>query len=67
MMPQLIKTIREKKADEISPVMLLILMAGLAGWIWYGTIKNDWPIILTNSFSLLLNSTMLGLRWKYGK
>ncbi len=66
MMPQLIKTIREKRADEISPFMLLLLMTGLALWVWYGLERKDWPIILTNSFSFILNSTMLALRWKYG-
>jgi len=67
MMPQLIKTIREKKADEISPIMLLLLMTGLALWVLYGSKREDWPLILTNSFSFLLNSAMLILRLKYGR
>jgi MtN3 and saliva related transmembrane protein len=67
MMPQLIKTIREKKAGEISPFMLLLLMSGLAMWVWYGSVRNDWPLIITNSFSFLLNSAMLILRLKYGR
>jgi len=67
MMPQLIKTIREKKADEISPIMLLLLLTGLGLWVLYGWNREDWPLILTNSFSFLLNSTMLILRLKYGR
>jgi MtN3 and saliva related transmembrane protein len=67
MMPQVIKTIREKKAADISPFMLLLLMTGLALWVWYGCVRKDWPLILTNAFSFLLNSAMLILRLKYGR
>ncbi|HRO70952.1 MAG TPA: SemiSWEET family transporter, partial [Chitinophagaceae bacterium] len=44
MLPQLIKIIREKKADDISFVMLLVLIAGLCGWVWYGLLREDYPI-----------------------
>jgi len=65
MMPQVFKTIKTKEAENVSPVMLIILIAGVSLWIVYGCIKKDWPIILTNSFSVLVNSTMLFLRWRY--
>jgi MtN3 and saliva related transmembrane protein len=67
MMPQIFKTIKTKKAEHISPVMLIILIAGVSLWVVYGCIKNDWPIILTNSFSVLVNTCMLFLRWRYKK
>ena len=66
MLPQVIKVIREKKATQVSVVMLLVLITGVGMWIWYGYLKTDWPIILTNGFSLLVNLTMLGLRLRYG-
>ena len=55
LLPQLIKIIRNKKADDISYVMLFILLAGLGGWIWYGFLKTDYPIIITNCFSFIVN------------
>ena len=30
--------------------MLFILLAGIAGWIRYGILIEDYPIIFTNSF-----------------
>ena len=54
MLPQLIKTIREKKAEEISVVMLLVLITGVSLWIVYGVMKDDLPIIATNAVSLAL-------------
>lgn len=59
MMPQLIKVIKEKNAEDISVVMLLVLITGLSLWIWYGILQNELPIILSNSFSVLVNITLL--------
>jgi len=65
MLPQIIKMFKEKKASQVSLFMLLILITGLSGWIWYGFLKEDWPIIVTNIFSLTLNVIMIILRYKY--
>lgn len=59
MIPQLIKVIKEKNAEDISVVMLLVLITGLSLWIWYGILQNELPIILSNSFSVLVNITLL--------
>lgn len=67
LLPQLIKTVKEKKVDEISKGMLIVLMTGVATWVVYGVLRDDMPIIITNSFSLLLNITMLVLRFKYSR
>ncbi|MFL5808741.1 MAG: SemiSWEET family sugar transporter [Flavisolibacter sp.] len=67
LLPQLIKTIKEKKADEISKGMLVLLMTGVATWIVYGFLRDDLPIIATNGFSLLLNIIMMFMRIKYSR
>jgi MtN3 and saliva related transmembrane protein len=67
MLPQLIKIIKEKKADDISLPMLFILFSGLCLWIWYGIIKDDWAIIGTNVFSLIINILNLIFSIKYKK
>ena len=59
MMPQLIKVIKEKNAEDISVIMLLILIFGLSLWVWYGILKDELPIILSNGFSVLVNLTLL--------
>ena len=65
MLPQLIKTIKEKQAEDLSIIMILVLMSGIGGWIWYGILRNDVPIIFTNCFSFLINSILLFFRVKY--
>ncbi|MDR6921011.1 MULTISPECIES: SemiSWEET transporter [Chryseobacterium] len=59
MIPQLIKVIREKDVKDISLVMLLILISGLSLWVWYGIKKDELPIILSNSFAVLVNISLL--------
>ena len=65
LLPQLLKIIKEKKADDISYFMLFILLAGLSGWIWYGILKKDYPIIITNGFSFLVNLMVIAFSIKY--
>lgn len=65
MIPQVIKMLKEKKASQVSVFMILILISGIVLWIWYGILKDDLPIIVTNSFSLLVNLVMIVLRIKY--
>lgn len=67
LIPQVVKTIKEKKAEDVSLAMLLVLGTGIVLWIVYGIKKNDLPIIATNAFSLLVNITMVILGIKYKK
>ncbi len=66
-LPQLIKIIKEKEAKDVSLKMLLVLVTGVCMWIAYGIFKSDIPIIATNGLSLLLNSTVIFFKVKYGK
>jgi MtN3 and saliva related transmembrane protein len=65
LLPQLIKIIREKKAENLSYGMLIVLLLGLGCWVWYGILREDWPIIATNSFSFLINFLVILVTVKY--
>lgn len=65
LLPQLIKIIKEKKVEELSIGMFITLMIGILMWIYYGLLRKDMPIIVFNSFSVLLNISILFLRFKY--
>jgi MtN3 and saliva related transmembrane protein len=66
LLPQLIKLVKHKKAEDISLFYLIILFVGLALWMWYGFLRDDIPILVTNGFSLVLNGIVivLGIRYK---
>jgi MtN3 and saliva related transmembrane protein len=67
LLPQLIKLLREKKAHDISIFFLVTLLIGLCLWVWYGIMKEDVPIIATNSFSIAVNVLMIffGIKYKH--
>ena len=67
LLPQVIKIVKEKEAQAVSLVMLIILITGLILWAIYGFMIHDIPIIATNSFSVLLNFVLIILRIKYAK
>ena len=67
LIPQVLKTLKEKKAEDVSLLMLVILLSGIVLWIVYGIKREDLPIIATNSVSLLVNSIMIVLRIKFRK
>ena len=65
LLPQIIKSVREKKAQDISLFYLMILFGGLGLWTYYGFLRKDVPIIATNLFSLILNAIMIALGVRY--
>jgi MtN3 and saliva related transmembrane protein len=65
LLPQVIKTIKKKSADDVSIGMLALLFIGLCLWVAYGWIRQDWPVLVTNLFSLLTNSILIILRTIY--
>ena len=67
LLPPLIKLIRTKEPDNVPLGMLIVLLGGLSLWIYYGILKTDWPIIITNGFSLAQNLIMISLRQFYKK
>ena len=65
MLPQLVKIIRSKKAEDLSYAMVVVMISGISAWIWYGILKKDLPIIITNGFSLLVNVIILFYSIRY--
>ena len=64
--PQAIKTIRSRDARSISLGMYVVFTIGLAFWLAYGIVLHSWPMILSNSVTLGLSSTILALKLRHG-
>lgn len=65
--PQIIKALRTGETADISPVFFSILILGVGLWTIYGLLKMDWPIIITNGISVLLNGAMLFIYFSSNK
>ena len=58
-LPQLIKTLRTKKADDVSLTTLILFIIGVLSWIIYGYKISSKPILIANSITLILNLMIL--------
>jgi MtN3 and saliva related transmembrane protein len=64
-LPQVVKAIQTKSVDDISKWMFICLLIGVASWTAYGVTKDDYPIIITNGVSFILNAIMLAAKISY--
>jgi MtN3 and saliva related transmembrane protein len=65
--PQIIRGMRTKKLDDVSPVMYMLLIFGLALWFSYGIHLEDLIIIVANAAALAFSVFVLILRYIYMK
>lgn len=50
--PQAVKTWRTRRTSDLSLSMFTMVFLGTVGWLSYGLLKNDLPIILANAITL---------------
>ena len=58
-LPQLIKTLKTKKADDVSLTTLIMFNAGVLSWIIYGYKISSTPILIANLITLVINLLIL--------
>ena len=58
-LPQLIKTIKTKTADDVSLITLIMFLAGVGFWIIYGIKISSLPILSANLITFFLNTLIL--------
>lgn len=63
--PQIRKSLRTKKTDDVSKWLIISLITGLSLWVLYGVTKGDIVIICANSIGVSLNVFLLILKLKY--
>ena len=63
--PQLVKSYKTKKLDDVSYWMPMVLAAGMALWLLYGVLRNDLAIILANSFGVSCSILLLVMKKIY--
>ena len=66
-LPQLIKTLKTKKAEDVSLVTLIMFICGVGFWIIYGYKISSLPILIANIITLILNLFILISKIYYSK
>ncbi len=63
--PQIMRGVRTKRLDDVSPVMYVLLIIGLSLWLSYGIHIEDKIIIVANAAALAFSVFIISLRFKY--
>ena len=58
-LPQLIKTLKTKTAEDVSLITLIMFISGVISWIIYGYRISSLPILAANLLTLALNLLIL--------
>ncbi len=61
--PQVLLVWRERGAPGISTGMYLMFILGVTLWFMYGLALDAWPVVIANGITLLLASSILGMKW----
>ncbi len=65
-LPQAIRIIRTRDTRAISLAAYGAFTLGIALWLVYGISLGDLPLILSNTVTLVLQLTIVGLKIRYG-
>ena len=66
-LPQLIKTLKTRKAEDVSLITLIMFLTGVLSWIVYGYKIASIPILLANLITFVLNLLILIFKITFSK
>jgi MtN3 and saliva related transmembrane protein len=66
-LPQIKKALNTKDTEDVSIRFLLVLIAGLSLWVFYGIGRADIVIVIGNSLGVSVTVIMLILKVKYSR
>jgi len=65
MIPQIIKSIKTKKVEDVSLWMYIIYDIGLALWVTYGVMILSYPIMVMDGIAFLCSLLVTYLKIRY--
>jgi MtN3 and saliva related transmembrane protein len=65
--PQIVKSLKTKKTEDLSVWLILSLIVGLSLWVIYGIGRNDVVIVGGNILGVSLNLVLLILKFRYSR
>ncbi len=65
--PQVLKILREKRAEGVSLHTYVVTVTGFVLWVVYGALLGSWPVAASNAVNVVLAGLILFLRRRYGE
>jgi len=63
--PQVIRVYRTRSVEDISAVMYLAFLVGVALWVGYGVRIGSRPVVIANSVTFVLAAAVLVGKFRY--
>lgn len=63
--PQVLKIWKERDASSVSLKTYALTVACFILWVAYGWLTKAWPIVVSNSFALVMASAVLAMKWRF--
>lgn len=63
--PQAWFTFRTRNVSGISLSMYSLFTLGVATWLLYGALRQDWPVVIANAVTLALAAAVLAMKLRY--
>ena len=64
--PQAVMAIRTRNTSGISRGMYFMFTVGVSLWLVYGIYLHSWPMIAANTVTLILATTVLVMKLRFG-
>ena len=64
--PQAWHSFKTRDVSGVSLGMYSVFTVGVALWLVYGLLLQSWPLIISNSITLGLAVTILGMKLRFG-
>ena len=64
--PQALHILRHKETRAISLLMYVAFASGVALWLVFGVMIDNWPMIVANAVTLALALAIVGMKLRYG-
>lgn len=65
MLPQVIKTFKTKRVEDISMWMVVLYLLNCFLWLLYGVLLNAYPLIVCNLIAFFIGLAQLFLKMRY--
>ena len=63
--PQVLKTWRSRRCDDLSWAMLLSFAGGVLLWIVYGALVSEAPVVVANAVTLALILMIVSMKLRF--
>ena len=64
--PQVWRIWKTRSARDVSLPAFVAFTAGVALWLCYGVVRDEWPIILWNAVTLVLAGAIVAMKVRFG-